>query len=75
MVQGKAFLANPKCQYRVSQCKEHDYSANNKKNRDYNECPSLSHFMMNFNYEKNAGKKSFSCQITASISCIATART
>ena len=41
----KAFLANPKQQYRVSQCGEHDCHANNKKNGDYYEYPSLSHFM------------------------------
>ena len=44
MVQRKAFLANPKHQYHVSQWGEHDYSANNKKNREYYEYPSLSHF-------------------------------
>ena len=40
----KAFLANPKHQYHVSQCGEHDCSAHNEKNGDYNEYPSLSHF-------------------------------
>ena len=40
----KAFLANPKHQYRASQCAEHDCSANNKKNEDYYEYPCLSHF-------------------------------
>ena len=44
MVERKAFLANPKHQYRVSQCGEHDCSAHNEKNEDYNEYPSLSHF-------------------------------
>ena len=44
MMEGKAFLANPKHQYHVSQCGEHDYSANNKKNGDYYEYPSSSHF-------------------------------
>ena len=44
MVERKAFLANPRRQYRVSQRGEHDCSANNEKNRDYNEYPSLSHF-------------------------------
>ena len=38
------FLTNPKHQYRVSQSGENDCSANNKKNRDYNKYPSLSHF-------------------------------
>ena len=44
MVERKAFLANPKHQYHVSQRGEHDCSAHNKNNGDYNECPSLSHF-------------------------------
>ena len=44
MVERKAILANPKHQDRLSQCKEHDCSANNKKNGDYHEYPSLSHF-------------------------------
>ena len=37
-------VANSKHQYRMSQCGEHDYSANNKKNGDDYEYPSLSHF-------------------------------
>ena len=41
----KSFLGNPMDQYCVSQCGEHDCSANRKKNRDYCEYPSLSHFM------------------------------
>ena len=45
MVEKKAFLANPKHQYRVSQHGEHDCSANNKKNGDYYKYPSLSLLM------------------------------
>ena len=41
----EAFLVNPKHQYRVSQCGEHDYHAKNKTIRDYFEYPCLSHFM------------------------------
>ena len=41
----KAFLANLKHQYRVSQWVEYDCSAHNEKNGDYNEYPILSHFM------------------------------
>ena len=41
----KAFLANPKHQYLVSQYKEHDCHAKNKKNGDYYEYPSFSRFM------------------------------
>ena len=37
----KALLVNPKHQYRVSQCGEHDCRANKKKNGDYYESPSL----------------------------------
>ena len=44
MVETKAFVANPKHQYRASQWGEHDCSAHNEKNGDYNEYPSLSHF-------------------------------
>ena len=40
----KAFLANLKDQYHVSQCGEHYCRANNKKNRYYFEYPSLSYF-------------------------------
>ena len=37
-----AFLANPKHQYRVSQCGEQDCQANNKKSGDYYKYPCLS---------------------------------
>ena len=37
----KVFLANPKHQYGVFQCVEHDCSANNKRYRDYYKNPSL----------------------------------
>ena len=40
----KAFLANPNYQYHMSQCGEQDCRANNKKNGDYYEYPSLSPF-------------------------------
>ena len=40
----KAFLANLKHQYHVSQYGEQDYCANNEKNGDYCEYPRLSHF-------------------------------
>ena len=45
MVERKAFLANTKHQYRAWQQGEHDYGATNKKNGDYYEYPSSSHFM------------------------------
>ena len=44
----KAFLANPRCQYGVSQCGEQDYSADNKRNGDCYENPSLTHFTDEF---------------------------
>ena len=45
MIEGKAFLTNPKHQYRVSQCGEHDCSDHNEKNADFYEYPSLTHFI------------------------------
>ena len=51
----KAFLANSKHQYLVFQCGEHDCSAQNKENKDYNEYPRLSHFTNDLNYTKNDG--------------------
>ena len=45
MVESKAFLANPKHQNHASQRGERDCQAHNKKNEDYYEYPSLSHFM------------------------------
>ena len=44
IVERKGFSANPKRQYRVSQCGEQDCSADNKRNGDYYENPSLTHF-------------------------------
>ena len=44
MVERKAFLANPKCQYHVSQCGEQDCSTHNKKNKDYYYYQSLAYF-------------------------------
>ena len=45
MAERKAFLAIPKHQDHVSQWREHDCSANNKKNRDYYEYTGLSHLI------------------------------
>ena len=44
MRERKASIANPKHQYRVSQGRERDCSAHNKKIGDYYEYPSLIHF-------------------------------
>ena len=41
----KSFFANPMNQYRVSQCGEHDRSANDETNGDYYRYPSLYHFI------------------------------
>ena len=46
MVERKAFFAKPKNQYRVSQYGEHDCSANDRINRDYEEYLGLSYFMV-----------------------------
>ena len=43
MGERKAFFANPKHQYHVSQGGEHDCSPHSEKNGDYNEYPNLSH--------------------------------
>ena len=48
MLETKAFLANRKHQYRVSQCGEHDCNAHIKMNRDYYEYTSLTHFTDEF---------------------------
>ena len=45
MVERKNFVANLKHQYPVSYYGEHDCSAQNENNRDYNEYPSFSYFM------------------------------
>ena len=45
MVERKGFLGNPKHQYRVSEYGELYCSTNNKKNGDYYEYPSFSHFI------------------------------
>ena len=45
MGERKAFLANPRCQYGVSQRGEQDCSADNKRNGDYFKNPSLTHSM------------------------------
>ena len=39
----KSFPENPNHQYHVSQCGEHNRSANNNENGGYNEYPSFSH--------------------------------
>ena len=58
MIERNVFLANPNHQYHVSQCKEHDYSANNKNNGDYYiQFCRIS--WMNINYKENGGKKAF----------------
>ena len=45
MVERKAFLANPKHQFFVSQTREHDCNAQSQKNGGYNKDPSLTHLM------------------------------
>ena len=57
MAEGKAFLANPKHQYRGPKCGEHDCSARNKKNGDYYKYQSLPIPWTNVNYMENGGTK------------------
>ena len=64
----KAFLANPKHQYHVSQCGEHDCSANNKKKENNISVHVCLISWMNFDYKENGGKKCFSCKSKAPIS-------
>ena len=45
MLERKAFPVNLNLRHRVSKYGEHDYSAHNKKDGDYYEFASLSHFM------------------------------
>ena len=70
MVGKKAFLANWKDQYCVSQYREHDCSAHNERNGDYNNIQVCLISRVNINYEENGGKKSFCCKPKGSISCI-----
>ena len=51
MVEWKAFLANPKHQYHVSQWEDHDCSADKKKNNDYYGNPSFLIPRMKINYK------------------------
>ena len=75
MVEGKAFLAIPKHQYRVIQCGEHDYSATNKMNGINTSIQVCIIPWMNFDYKDNGWKKSFSCKSKASMLCIPIWRT
>ena len=66
----KAFPANMKHQYHVSQCGELDCCINNKKNGDYHVHPHLSHFTDELWLYGIWWKGSFSCKSKASISSI-----
>ena len=70
MMEKKAFIVNPKHQYRVSQCREHECSVNNNKNGNYYMYPRLSHSWMNASFKANGKKKSIDCKPKALISCI-----
>ena len=59
MVERKAFLASPKHQYRVSQCREHDCSSNNKKNGVTMSTQVRLIPRMDFDYKENNQKKAF----------------
>ena len=66
----KAFPINPKHQHRVSHCGEHDCNANIKRMEIVMGIQVCLILEINFNCKENGEKKSFSCQIKASISCI-----
>ena len=59
-MEGIAFLANLKHQYRASQCREHDCSPHNKKNGHYMSIQVCPISRMNINYKENGGNNSFS---------------
>ena len=65
MMKGKAFLANPKHQYRVSQRGEHDCSAHKKRMENIMSIQDCLILRINFGYMENGGKKSFSCKSKA----------
>ena len=59
MIERKAFLANPKLQYHVSQWEDHDFGANNKKNDDYYGYPSFSFHEWTLIISKMIERKAF----------------
>ena len=63
MVERKAFLTNPKHQYLVSQYGEEDCHANNTKNRDYFEYPSLPPLSNELWLKRKWSKEKLSLQI------------
>ena len=75
MGERKAFLANPKHQYYVSQWGEHDCSAIMIKMKIIMSIQVCLIPPMNINYRENGGIKSFSCKTKASISCFPMWRT
>ena len=66
----KAFVANPRHQYPVSQCGERDCNAHNKKMEIIMSIQVCLILWVNANYKENGGKKRFYCKSKASISCI-----
>ena len=60
MVEEKPFLVNPKRQYHVFQCGEHDCIANKKRMVIIMSIQVRIISRMNINYKENPGKKSFS---------------
>ena len=67
MVERKAFFANPKHQYRVSQWGEHDCSAITNRMEIIMSIQVYLISPVNINYRENGGMKSFYCQSKASI--------
>ena len=72
MVERKAFFANPKHQYHVSQCGEYDVVPIMKRMEIIMSINVSFISGMNINFMENGENKSFSCKSKVSISCIPT---
>ena len=75
MVKRKASLANPKHQYRVSQCGEYNFCTHNKMYGDCYEYPSLSQLTDELLLFGKWRKEKLFLQVQTSISCIPMRRT
>ena len=75
MAKRKAFLANPKHQYRISQWGEHDCSAIRSRMEIIINIQVCLISPVNINYRENGGMKRFSFKYKASISCFLMWRT
>ena len=71
----KAFLANPKREYRVSNVENMIVVPIRKRLEIIMSIKAYLISWMNFDYKENGGKKNFSCKSNASILCIPVRRT